>query len=150
MTRRPRPPGLPSANTSAPDLGGRAITRRPTDRFDLAGVDLEDSDVQVGIGPGDASCLRPSVGEAHRDLVVAQIVRVREHATGRDHDARAHAPSSAEPDDRRPVAAGGLADGRFKFLQDRHACSPINVSPGRSRGARSPPNELLADCKSLL
>ena len=48
----------------------------------LAGVDLDDGEVEVGVDAGTRPGLAAAVGERDGDLLAAQVVCVREHAPG--------------------------------------------------------------------
>ena len=78
VVRRPRPPGLASANTGAPGAGALAA-RLPRDGGRVAGVDRDHGDVEVGVRAGDAARRRVAVSERDRHLVAAQHVRDGQH-----------------------------------------------------------------------
>ena len=77
---------------------------------DVAGLDRDDGDVQVGIGAGHAALLRAPVAERDRHLVAAQHMRAGEDEAGLEHDAGPAAPAAAEPDHGRADALGRRHD----------------------------------------
>ena len=93
VVRRPRPPGLARANTGVPtETPGGGIVL-PGDRRGLAGVDGDRGDVEVGVGARDLPVGGVTAGEADRDLLAAQDVRVGQDAARCDDDAGARAPT---------------------------------------------------------
>ena len=86
---------------------------RPGDGLDVARVDLDRGEVEVGVDARHAAALAAAVGERHGDLVAAQVVGVGEHAAGADDDAAAAPPPAAQADDGGADSLGrGLDGGR--------------------------------------
>ena len=74
------------------DLAGLGRLVGPRQRGRVAGVDLEDDEVAVGVHAGDATLLGASVGEGHLGGAVAQVVGVGEHAARRRRRCRSRDP----------------------------------------------------------
>ena len=89
VARSPRPPGLASPKTGVPTAGASVAHGRTRG---LTGVDLDDGEVAVDVGPGHGPLGGAPVGESDRHLAAADVVRVGQHPALAEHDARADAP----------------------------------------------------------
>ena len=121
VTRRPRPPGLPSASTARPIRTGARRPRASRPRLDLAGVDRRSRRCRDR-SPSPAT--RPGAGGRPAKVTVVSswrrlwaFVRTR---PGAITDAGADAPAAAEADHRRPVALGGRLHGGFELFKHSH------------------------------
>ena len=76
------------------DIAGLNGLCRPFERGDRARVDGEHREVALLVDTDDGGLLDAAVGEGHRGGGVAQVVGVRQHLAGGDHDAGAPTVSS--------------------------------------------------------
>ena len=100
---RARPPRVPMRGASAVGL--------PVDRLDVAGVDLDDGEVEVGVDARDAAASR---GGRRRTSTVTSSPRrlcaLVSTRPGADDHAAAAAPAAAEADDAGPTRSADRAD----------------------------------------
>jgi hypothetical protein len=93
---------------------------RPGQRRGLAGVDVNDGQVGVDVMPGHAPLGGAPVREGDRYLIAAHVVRVGQHPSLPEHDARADAPPLSDAYHRGTGALRQLPDACLDFVEDRH------------------------------
>src|SRR5207237_438020 len=91
----------------------RGRLTRPLDRLNTRRLGVNDREIAVGVDAGDAAVDAPAVCQRHGYLVVAQVVRVREHSAISDDDPAAEA---ADADDRGPDPVRNELDRSLELL----------------------------------
>ena len=123
VARSPRPPRLASATTGAP-IVAPTIVGLPVDGLDVAGVHPHGREVEVGVRAGHRAGLPAAVREVDGDLGAAQVVGVREDASGGDDHAAPAPPAPAEADHGRADTLGGRGDGLLDVCDGAQSDAP--------------------------
>ena len=101
-----------------PDPGGGAV--RPGQRRGPAGVDVDDGQVGIDVVPGHGPLGGVPVREGDRHLIAAHVVRVGQHPSLCQHDARADAPPLPDAYHRGTGALRQLPDTCLDLVENRH------------------------------
>src|SRR5207248_11756232 len=112
------------------DHGGAdagALAARRLDRRRVAGVELEDREVEVAVAAHEAGALAPAVGEDDAGAVAAEVVGGGQDAALGDHDAGAAAPARADPDDGGPGFGGDPGNQVRGLQQSGHLLLPCSL-----------------------